>query len=332
VEPARFPEVQHDDPPRRGWTREPLEKEAFLKPAWMRRAAWLGTSLAAAAVFAAAAAAAAAQDLETAVQESYPTNLVLLRDATRASVAELFIGFSAPAGETLLVEPEGENPANWYVENQILAHLTEAGFQAYLRQASPRPQPEGAVSGKPGPTDPGQANAASPAEPGPSASLSDVMQTAADTSGAGGAAEDAADDAAGMENAAGAGSPPAANTAADGPHPDYVLRYRVLHFAISYPKNYRTSPLGSRKVQRRVSVSLVASLLQGARENVVWVGDGSSERLDTVPAGKLSLLEGTDFPFTQPVLETRGLGRLVEPALVSGIVLGLVYLFYTNQD
>lgn len=309
----------------------------------MRWAAWLGTGLAAAAL----AAPVTAQDLETAVQESYPTNLVLLRDATRASVAELFIGFSAPAGETLLVEPEGDNPANWYVENQILAHLTEAGFHAYLRQPSPRTQPETAAAetaarpeepdSKPlGPRARREAEeAAKAAEAQQPQSLGDAMQTAGDSSAVvpDSAKRDAQSPAEGGAQAApgsGAGTP--AQSAADLPHPEYVLRYRVLHFAISYPKNYRTSPLGSRKVQRRVSVSLVASLLRGARENVVWVGDGSSERLDTVPAGKLSLLEGTDFPFTQPVLETRGLGRLVEPALVSGIVLGLVYLFYTNQD
>lgn len=303
----------------------------------MRWAAWLGTSLAAAAL----ASPATAQDLETAVQESYPTNLVLLRDATRASVAELFIGFSAPAGETLLVEPDGDNPANWYVENQILAHLTESGFHAYLRQPSPRTQPETAASpperedSKPlGPRARREAEeAAKAAQEQQPQSLGDAMQTAGDSSAVvpDSARRDAQSPAEGKA-APGSDAGTPAQPAADLPHPEYVLRYRVLHFAISYPKNYRTSPLGSRKVQRRVSVSLVASLLRGARENVVWVGDGSSERLDTVPAGKLSLLEGTDFPFTQPVLETRGLGRLVEPALVSGIVLGLVYLFYTNQD
>ena len=70
----------------------------------------------------------------------------------------------------------------------------------------------------------------------------------------------------------------------------------------------------------------------GEREDVIWVGNGDVERLDVVPASKLPLLEGQAFPFTRPSLETRGLGGLVEPALVSGIVAGLIYLFYTNQN
>ena len=48
-----------------------------------------------------------AQDLGTAVRESYSTNLHLLAEATRSAVAELFLGFSAPEGATLLVEGPG---------------------------------------------------------------------------------------------------------------------------------------------------------------------------------------------------------------------------------
>lgn len=316
-----------------------MERDAFLKSASLRgRAVRTAAGLAAAWAFASLSAAPApAQDLESAVQESYATNLVLLREATRASVAELFIGFSAPAGETLLVEPDGGHPANWYVENHLLSHLSQAGYQAYLKEASARPQPAAKEAGKDAGED---AGAASAEGQGPRArrqqqqeqtSLADAMNEAEDSTLTGGSAGESGEDpAAGSP----AGSPPETGPAAGdgGHHPDYILRYRVLHFEISYPKNYRTSPLGSRKVQRRVSVSLVASLLRGERENVVWVGDGAVERLDVVPAGKLALLEGSDFPFTQPTLETRGLGSLVEPALVSGIVLGLVYLFYTNQD
>lgn len=217
-----------------------------------------------------------AQDLETAVQESYPTNLTMVREATRAAVAELFMGFTAPAGATLLVEPGRDHTANWFVESNILSYLSEAGYQAFLKEAPllgpPLPQAKDSL-------------------------------------------------------AAGSGK------AETRENPELVLRYGVVDFAIFYPDNYRTSPLlGSRKVQRQVSVSLQAQLLRGKREDVVWVGSGDVDRLDVVPASKLSLLEGRDFPFEKPTLETRGVGSLVEPALVSGIVAGLIYLFYSNQN
>ena len=228
-----------------------------------------------------------AQDLGSAVRESYATNLHLLTEATRSSVAELFLGFSAPEGATLLVEGAGDHEAGWFVENHLLAHLTQTGYHAYLKETDligpelPAAEPGDSLSGS--------------ADPSP--------QTQ---------------------------NEPAA--ADEQPHPEYILRYRVVHFELSYPDQYRKSPLGARNVQRRVSVSILAQLLKGEREDVIWVGNGDVERLDVVPASKLPLLEGQAFPFTRPNLETRGLGGLVEPALVSGIVAGLIYLFYTNQN
>jgi len=226
------------------------------------------------------AAGGAAQDLGQAVEGSYPTNLAMLTEAATSAVGELLAGFNAPPGATLLVESAGEHEANWFVENLLLAKLTDGGFSAYLKEAP--------MVGPP------------------------VPAAAADSIGA---------------------EPPAAEaTASAEPRADLVLRYRVAEFGILYPESHRKSPLGSRRVQRLAAVSVYANLLRGKREDVTWVGSGDAERMDVVPAGKLPLLEGKTFPFTKPVLQTQGLGGLVEPALVTGIVVGLIYLFYTNQN
>jgi hypothetical protein len=288
---------------------------------------------------------AGAQDLESAVQESYATNLVVLRDATRAAVAELFMGFTASEGTTLLVEPAGDHQANWFVESHILSHLTRLGYQAYLKPTS--------LIGPPAPSPPRRRGArrdsvtaaerdtlVAPEPEGEEAAEEPGAEQGAETMAGGDEAGESGAEQGAKESALSAGSAaeedasltrPERDRVAE-PGPDFVLRYRVVHFELSYPKNYRTSPLGSRKVQRRFSVSLQAHLLRGEREDVVWVNSGDVEGLDVVPASKLSLIEGTDFPFTKPELRTRGLGSLVEPALVSGIVAGLIYLFYTNQD
>jgi hypothetical protein len=73
-------------------------------------------------------------------------------------------------------------------------------------------------------------------------------------------------------------------------------------------------------------------VLWGKREDVVWVGRGSVERVNLVPAGKLDLVAGTNFPFNPPALESKSMSSYVEPVLVTGIVAGLIYLFYANQD
>lgn len=219
-----------------------------------------------------------AQDLGQAVESSYPTNLAMLTEAANSAVDELFASFRAPAGATLLVEPADDHEANWFIENLVLAKLTDSGYSAYLKEA-PMVGP-------------------------------DVPAELADSAGA---------------------APKVEEKPAAEPLAELVLRYRVAEFGILYPESHRKSPFGSRRVQRLAAVSLYANVLKGRREDVTWVGSGDAERLDVVPAGKLPLLEGKTFPFTKPVLQTRGLGGLVEPALVTGIVVGLIYLFYTNQ-
>jgi hypothetical protein len=262
-----------------------------------------------------AAGGARAQDLQTAVEQSYPTNLTMLSDAANAAVTKLLMGFDAPAGATLLVEPASDHEANWFIENLLLSRLTQAGYSAYLK-AAPVVGPELPR------TETGSSEVAgdSTAAPSEAPSAGDLAQMAAGTRK-------------GPAARRGRGAAEEIQTAESpiGPN-DLVFRYRVAEFSILYPESHKRSPLGSRKVQRLAAVSLYANLLKGRREDVIWVGSGDTERIDVVPAGKLPLLEGKDFPFTKPTLETHGLGSLVEPALVTGIVAGLVYLFYTNQN
>ncbi len=263
-----------------------------------------------------------AQDLETAVTQSYPTNLAMLSEAANAAVTRLLMGFNAPPGATLLVEPASAHEANWFVENLLLSRLTQAGYSAYLKAAPvvgpefPEPAP-----GSTGPADTAGTSEAAPTSTTPPNSSSALAAAAR------GAKAAVAERKKTMEP-----EPEIAVASTPVGPDDLVFRYRVAEFSILYPESHKRSPLGSRKVQRLAAVSLYANLLKGKREDVIWVGNGDTERIDVVPAGKLPLLEGRDFPFTKPTLETHGLGSLVEPALVTGIVAGLIYLFYTNQN
>ena len=260
-----------------------------------------------------------AGEIDTAVRESYATNEAMLTQATTAAVSKLFLGFNVPPGSSLRVEPATDHKANWFVEAHLLAFLSEAGYQAYLAKLS---EPANRAAGAAGD---------SAAEAG-----RDTVEAAAGDSAAEAGrdtVEAAAGDSAATVDASrtvsAVGEPLEAPSA---PEPDYVLRYRVVLCELSYPEKYRTSPLGASKVQRRASVSLQAQVLRGKREDVVWVGKGSVERVNLVPAGKLDLVAGTNFPFNPPALESKSMSSYVEPVLVTGIVAGLIYLFYANQD
>jgi hypothetical protein len=203
----------------------------------------------------------------------------MLEEVAESAVSELFLGFRASAGATLLVEAAATNEANWFIEAMILNRLAEAGYSAYLKDL--------------------------PLGPAIPPEIADSLAAAEGLTG---------DD-------------------EDLPvETDLIFRYRIVEFGLSYPDSYRKSPLGSRQVQRLAAVSVQARLLAGPEERVVWVGAGDATQSDVVPSNRLELLEGEGYPFTEPLLETKGLSGLVEPALVTAIVAGLIYLFYTNQN
>lgn len=308
----------------------------------MKQSVAVRALFASAVLWLAGAAQAGADDLETAVRQAYPTNEGLLTQATTSAVARLFLGFKVPEGSSLRLESASENKANWFVETHILSYLSQAGYTAYMARPHGRPEL---------PTGPdAQSRTLPPVRPKPaagslSAALDSTKAHGSDTVlNQPGTPEStlsvAADTLSEPDTLV---APPTQGTDSQvetaeplnidpGSDADYVLRYRVVLCELTYPEKYRTSPLGSRKVERRASVSLVAQLMQGPRQDVVWVRQGNAEQVSVVPAGKLNYLAGTDFPFNPPPLEQKGIGGYVEPMLVTGIVAGLIYLFYANQN
>ena len=283
-----------------------------------------------------------ASELSRAVEESYPTNLSMLRDAANAAVSEMLLNFNPPAGSSIRLEAENAHEARWFLENLLLDRLTEAGYEVYLvPEETPPATPKGPRARQAATGDERAEEDSADAAPTPS--LADAMKASGNTPPPGeesfspdslAAVGDTVPEVKQEVEAATGRAADADTLAAPSVRripADYLLRFRVVECAVTYPKSYRKSPLGGRTVERLASVNVYATLVQESRERVVWVGHGDSDRLDHVPASKLPLLEGSTFPFTQPELESRGLGAYVEPILVLGIVAGLIYLFYSNQ-
>src|SRR4029078_13296010 len=110
-----------------------------------------------------------------------------------------------------------------------------------------------------------------------------------------------------------------------------VFTYRLVEFGVTYHDSWRRGSMGARVVERLASVNLYCRLVSDGPRDVLWVGQGKSERLDIVPKSKLDLREGLSYPFTpKPTLRQEPLSRFLEPVLVTSIIGGLVYLFYTN--
>ncbi len=111
-----------------------------------------------------------------------------------------------------------------------------------------------------------------------------------------------------------------------------LLTFQNVSFGISYPDVYRSHMIGGKRVKRRADVRIVATLTQGGSGEVLWVGEGSREHEDEFDFGDSARVEQGLYAFSRPVLPEGGWGRYAEPIFVTGIIVGLVYLFFSNQS
>ncbi|MEE9269356.1 MAG: hypothetical protein V3V49_03760 [Candidatus Krumholzibacteria bacterium] len=110
------------------------------------------------------------------------------------------------------------------------------------------------------------------------------------------------------------------------------LEYQALDFSLIYPKEYRSHLIGGKKVKRRANVALLVKLVDPRDESVVWIGEASRAHDDQFAAGLLPQVEAGLLEFTKPPHSSTRWGRVVEPVVVSGIIVGLIYLFFSNQN
>jgi len=110
-----------------------------------------------------------------------------------------------------------------------------------------------------------------------------------------------------------------------------ILEYHALNFNLRYPKIYRAYLMGGKKVKREADIKLHARLLDPVDDAVVWVGDSSKHYEDSFSYSRVDEVEQGDFAFTKPPHDTTNWGKIVEPVVVTGIIVGLIYLFFSNQ-
>ena len=124
--------------------------------------------------------------------------------------------------------------------------------------------------------------------------------------------------------------------AAEGPNitvnGKYRLSYQIIHLSISYPRSSRKWWFGPRKVARAAQADVFAQLIDVATGDVLWVRETHKQYNDTIDYSRLREVEDAQYDFTRPPHSEFRMTRLFEPLVVGGIVVGLVYLFFSNQS
>jgi hypothetical protein len=100
---------------------------------------------------------------------------------------------------------------------------------------------------------------------------------------------------------------------------------------LSYPRVYRSYLIGGKKVRREANLRVTARLLSNTGD-VLWVGESSAEASDRFSHGDLTRIQEGSYDFVKPEMPDSGWGKIVEPVLVSAIIVGMVYLFFSNQS
>ena len=111
-----------------------------------------------------------------------------------------------------------------------------------------------------------------------------------------------------------------------------VLEYEIQEFHLAYTDISRRFLIGGKRVSRSSGVSVLGKLIDPNAGSVLWVGEASESHDDHFPHGDLTYVQKGNYLFTKPAVPSSGVGKYVEPVLVSGIIVGLIYLFFSNQS
>jgi len=112
----------------------------------------------------------------------------------------------------------------------------------------------------------------------------------------------------------------------------YRFSFQLIRMSLSYPKISRRYWLGAKMVERKAEIDIFAQLIDLRTGGITWVGDTQKQLGDVIAYSQLKYVEDEQYGFTKPPREELRWSRLVEPIVVGGIVVGLVYLFFSNQS
>jgi len=112
----------------------------------------------------------------------------------------------------------------------------------------------------------------------------------------------------------------------------FAIEFQAMLFDLHYPKAYRAYLFGGKRVKREARVRIFAKLVSLRDGSVVWIGEEQAERADQFSYGDIGRVQEGSFEFVKAEVPRSGWGKVLEPVFVSAIVVGMIYLFFSNQS
>ena len=104
------------------------------------------------------------------------------------------------------------------------------------------------------------------------------------------------------------------------------LSFRILDLGI-----VARSGLRGKHAERQSRLTLTLRLNDEIDRTVYWQDEVTRLRADRIPKNQLELLQHSNHKFAQTELEEQSWSKFVEPVVVSTVLGGLVYLFFSNR-
>ncbi|MAN22759.1 MAG: hypothetical protein CME10_00660 [Gemmatimonadetes bacterium] len=106
----------------------------------------------------------------------------------------------------------------------------------------------------------------------------------------------------------------------------FRLSFRILDMGI-----IARSGLRGKYVDRQSRITLMLKLNDELSHSILWQDEITRVSSDKVPKSNLELLQYSDHTFAETELEEQSWNKFVEPMVVSSVLGGLIYLFFSNR-
>lgn len=110
------------------------------------------------------------------------------------------------------------------------------------------------------------------------------------------------------------------------------LEFQAVEFDVAYTDVYRSHLIGGKRIRRRADVMIVATLVTPGERRVLSIARAKREHEDQFAQADLAAVEQGTYEFSKSTVPPSGWTKAVEPVFVSGIIVGLIYLFFSNQS
>ena len=107
--------------------------------------------------------------------------------------------------------------------------------------------------------------------------------------------------------------------------------YLVVDLNVAYPARHRNYLIGATRITRVARARLSFQLIDGKTDKVLWMCEETASRTDSFLKEELLLVQSDLYPFAKAAVQEEDINRVLEPIIVSGVVGGLIYLFFSNR-